>query len=182
MEIVAYRGVNKSVYRDKKGVERHVKNNESASPIFFSEDQRYASQYGDMLIKAKIKLNKVFDTKSDPVAVDIFNNYFRGSEFDVTGADKIELGQPVSFVCADYLWSYLSMNYFYREHTPNAYDGEAYDGIVVNEGMGHGKGETWEGVMGLDEKANTSIVPIDRSNITIINIKKLSELSLDVGI
>lgn len=76
MEIVAYRGVNKSVYRDKKGVERHVKNNESASPIFFSEDQRYASQYGDMLIKAKIKLNKVFDTKSDPVAVDIFNNYF----------------------------------------------------------------------------------------------------------
>src|SRR6185437_4704311 len=73
-------------------------------PAFFTKNLAYAKKYGHIVLTVRLNMHKIFDTRQDKRAVQIYNDYFLSSGLAREGAKKIKLGQPVSMVDADELW------------------------------------------------------------------------------
>lgn len=93
-------------------------------PAFFTPSLAYAEEYGHIIMQVHLDIKHVFDTRKDKRAVQIYNEYFLNSGMAREGAKPIKLGDTVSMLHADELWSYLAVPEYPAPH---------YDGLVVSE-------------------------------------------------
>ena len=121
-------------------------------PAFFTEVLAYAEGYGHNIMKARLDIRHIFDTRHDKRAVEIYNEYFLPSGLARQGARKLKLGEPVSMHHADELWSYLSVPEYPAPH---------YDGILVFEQI---TGDDHEALKG----AEFAYVPMHISQIHLV--------------
>lgn len=121
-------------------------------PAFFTKNIHYAQEYGKNLIKARLDIRLLFDTRTDRRAVDIYNNHFLKSGLAPRPSASIKLGAPVHTSDADELWSYLC----YPDYPP-----PHYDGILVSEGDMELLHEKFNG-------ANVSYVPLFIKQIHVV--------------
>ena len=121
-------------------------------PCFFSPYKEYSQSFGPIVGIYKLNIRKPFVLDNEK-AVSIYNNEFipfadkRGWSYD-WGNDlrRVEIGDDISFVVADYLYPFLRK--MKRQHI---YD---YDGIICSEGNLYYK---------------TSFIPLDKSQIIEID-------------
>jgi hypothetical protein len=118
-------------------------------PAFFSASIDYAKEYGHIIMKAHVDIKRLFDTRTDKRAVEIYNTYFVPHELNTRKAKPIKLGDPVHMNFADELWAYLSVPEYPAPH---------YDGIAVYESNLHAIHERFK-------DAEIAYVPMDVSQI-----------------
>lgn len=114
-------------------------------PHFFTTDKNYASAYSggksytgffggkgkakNYLLTVEVEISRMFDTKSDEVAREYYNQQFLPyfnrilAKYNKPLAPEITHGEMVHFIYADDLW-----RYFMQENESK------WDGILVDEG------------------------------------------------
>jgi hypothetical protein len=120
-------------------------------PSFFTSDPEYAKGYGDYVYPYTIDTKKTFDTATDEVAREYYNNVFLKDELG-TDAKLIKQGQHISANDADNFWAFITV----EELMGN---GLGYDSIIVDEVLGEP-----------NYKTHLSIVPF--KNDQIITLKQ----------
>jgi len=121
-------------------------------PAFFTSVKAYAEGYGHIIMKVHVDIKRIFDTRHDKRAVEIYNDYFLPSGLARQGAKHIKLGEPVSMHHADELWSYLAIPEYPEPH---------YDGILVYEQMAIADHEPLKG-------AEFAFVPLHPDQIHLV--------------
>lgn len=97
-------------------------------PSFFTTDKEYAKCYGDHVFAYSIETKSPFDTATDEVARDYYNNVFLKDELGKE-ASFIKKGERISENHADNFWSFLGVE-VQLDKTLN------YDSILVHEAAG----------------------------------------------
>lgn len=135
------------------GNENKTHNFSEISPSFFTTDKEYAKGYGDFVYPYKLKIKSPFDTATDESAREYYNNNFLN---DTLGkeATKLSKGERICANNADNFWAYLSVEVLIDKDLN-------YDGLIVNEKTG------------LKYKTDYSIVPLDKSQIKVVNEPKI---------
>lgn len=121
-------------------------------PAFFSSNLDYAKEYGHIILKVHLDIKKLFDTRTDRRAVEIYNDHFLSSGLARAGAKPIKFGEPVHMNDADELWSYLSVPEYPAPH---------YDGMIVSE-------SSVSGIHSKFKDADLSYVPLSIQQIHLV--------------
>lgn len=124
-------------------------------PCFFTTDKEYALCYGETVKEYNIDTKKPFDTATDNIALNYYNDVFLKDELG-KDAKKISNGEHISFIHADNFFAFIAVEELIGK-------GFGYDSIIVHEGH---FGDSFD--------TNLSIVPFDVRQIIPTNkpIKK----------
>lgn len=135
------------------GNENKIHNFSEISPSFFTTDKEYAKGYGDFVYPYKLKIKSPFDTATDESARKYYNNNFLNDKLGKE-AKKLSKGERICANNADNFWAYLSVEVLINKDLN-------YDCIIVDEKTD------------LEYKTDYSIVPLDKSQIEVINKPKI---------
>jgi len=127
----------------------------NSKPIFLTQDENYAKEYGRKIFKYKIDFKKIFDTAKDKNAVKIYNQFFLPYAKEKFKSElhrfiEMKLGEHVHFITADYLWLFLRIS----KRNNNDF---GYDGIIVDEGF-----------FSVSKKSRLSYVPLDIIQVRLV--------------